>query len=337
MKFSFYEVAFEKVLLKLRPSDMRRSIKAFLFVSAILVAAITNFGAEFKLSNGDILRGEAASFTDNGLVVRLELGGFSPRYGWGKFTQETLRELQQNPQAKKYVDPFVEVPEEVKLEKEKAKKKEIRITEPNKIPLYVGKPSLSSGFFTSVGILLLLALYGANLYAALEIAHFRARPVPLVMGVSAVVPVAGPLAFLAMPAGDRTAPEPAASAPEPAAAGDGKVAPGPASGMGLAAHEAPGQKGGAAAYSQVYNRSNTTFDRRFFETKFTGFFRVAPADSEKDLVLVIKAAKNEYVGKRITRISMTELHLQLLRGGTEASISFGEMVEVSVRHKDAKA
>jgi hypothetical protein len=86
----------------------------------------------------------------------------------------------------------------------------------------------------------------------------------------------------------------------------------------------------------VYNRSNTTFDRRFFETKFTGFFRVVPAENEKDLVLVVKAAKSEYIARRISRISMGEMHLQLQRGGTEVSVPFGEIMEVSVRNKDAK-
>jgi hypothetical protein len=315
-----------------------RSFWKYVFLCLAVFFVTAAGAAEFKLINGDVIKGEPASFNDNGLVIRLELGGFSQRIGWGKFSQETLRDLAQNRQAKKYVEPFIEVPKEEKVQKEKAKRKEIVIREPNKIPLYQGKPSLMGAFFTPVGLLLLLALYAGNLYAAYEIASFRSRPVPLVVAAAAVLPVIAPLIFVAMPPGERAAePEAApaeASAPVQAEA-KGATSP---SGLGLAAaHDAAASKGGNPAYAQVYNRSNTTFERRFFETKFTGFFRVVPADAEKDLVLVIKAAKAEYIAKRITRISMTEMHLQLQRGATEVSVPFGEIVEVSVRHKDAKA
>src|SRR4051812_35662404 len=72
------------------------------------------FGAEFKLLNGDILTGEPAALTEDGLVVRLDVGGFSPRVGWGKLSQETLKQLAENPQAKPFVEPFIEVPVEIK-------------------------------------------------------------------------------------------------------------------------------------------------------------------------------------------------------------------------------
>ena len=58
------------------------------------------FGAEYKLTNGDIHRGEASSFNDDGLVVRLDIGGFSQRIPWGRLTQETLKELEASAEAK---------------------------------------------------------------------------------------------------------------------------------------------------------------------------------------------------------------------------------------------
>jgi hypothetical protein len=103
------------------------------------------------------------------------------------------------------------------------------------------------------------------------------------------------------------------------------------SALSVAAHKGPEKKG---AEAQVFNRTDTTFDRRFFETKFTGFFRVVPADP--DMVLVVKTAKNEYVARRISRISGNEVHLQLLRGNTEVGVAYGEIAQVQVRHKDAK-
>ena len=106
------------------------------------------------------------------------------------------------------------------------------------------------------------------------------------------------------------------------------------SNLGLAA--AGAKAGGNPAYGQVYTRANTTIDRRFFETKFTGFFRVMPSDAEKDLVMVIRTPKKEIVATRVSRISASEIHFQLQQGGTETSVPFSEITEVSVRQKGAK-
>ncbi|MGV3773361.1 MAG: hypothetical protein ACO1QB_10705 [Verrucomicrobiales bacterium] len=310
------------------------AIAVILFVLGGIASA-----AEFRLTNGDIIRGEPASFNDDGMVVRLEVGGFSPRIGWGKFTQESLKLLQENPQAARFVEPFIEIPPEIK-EKQREKKREIFVKDPPRVENPEGKPrffsSLASG---APGLMLLGLLYLANLYAAFEIAKFRNRPIPLVVGVSAILPVLGPLLFLAIPAShasgsDMVYDEAPSSAPEPTnpLAADSKMQ----SGLSVAAHA--GAKAGSSnpAYNQVYNKSNSTFDRRFFEGKFSGFFRTIPADAEKDLTLVVKTPKAEYIAKRVSRISTTEMHLQLQRGGTEVSVPFSEITEVSVKHKDAK-
>jgi hypothetical protein len=59
-------------------------------------------------------------------------------------------------------------------------------------------------------------------------------------------------------------------------------------------------------------------------------------DAERDMLLVFRTPKQEYVGKRISRISMQELHLVLQSNNSEASISFSEITTVIVKHKDAK-
>src|SRR6185295_3003756 len=38
----------------------------------------------------------------------------------------------------------------------------------------------------------------------------------------------------------------------------------------------------------VYERGQFIFNRRFFETKFSGFFGVVPRGAEKEMVIVIK-------------------------------------------------
>src|SRR5438105_13744455 len=70
---------------------------------------------EFKLANGNVLRGELASVDEAGLVVKLEVGGFSKREPWINFSQETLKELAKNPKAAPLVEPFIELePEQIK-------------------------------------------------------------------------------------------------------------------------------------------------------------------------------------------------------------------------------
>ena len=79
------------------------------------------------------------------------------------------------------------------------------------------------------------------------------------------------------------------------------------------------------------------FNRRFFETKFSGFFGVIRRDSEKDMVILIKSARGEYIAERISRISANDLHAQVRKGhaSEEVMIPFTEIQEVQLKHKDA--
>ena len=88
----------------------------------------------------------------------------------------------------------------------------------------------------------------------------------------------------------------------------------------------------------VYQRGQFTFNRRFIETKFPGFFGVIRRDADRDMVLVIKCSRGEYIGQRISRIAANDLHLQVQRGHAteEIMIPFVEIKEIQVKHKDAK-
>jgi hypothetical protein len=55
------------------------------------------------------------------------------------------------------------------------------------------------------------------------------------------------------------------------------------------------------------------------------------------MLLIFKTVKQEYIGRRISRISMSDLHLQLQSNNQEVPISFAEITSVQIRHKDAKA
>ncbi len=307
-------------------------------ICALWLSLASGVGAEYRLSNGDVLKGEAASFNDDGLVVRLDIGGFSPRVPWGKLTQETLKDLAKNPQASEFVDPYIEIPPEVK-EKEKEKKKIIKVIDPPRVPLVQEKTGFFSAMANPLGWTILGILYAANIYAGVQVARWRGKPPGLVAAVSAIVPVIGPAIFAAIPPSASHAQE--ASSPEPSPGAEGvnpmqQALPGNLQGSGLGLAAQGGAKAAAGnAYSQVYTKANTTFERRFFETKFTGFFRLVPSDAEKDLVIAIKTAKQEILGVRISRISATEVHLQT-KTNSEIGVPFSEIAEVSVRPKGAK-
>ena len=79
------------------------------------------------------------------------------------------------------------------------------------------------------------------------------------------------------------------------------------------------------------------FNRRFFETKLAGFLRMVPSDAEKDMVLLVKSSRGEFVGHRISRLQPSELVLQYHKGNasSEITIPYTEINEIQVRHKDA--
>src|SRR6266571_5393006 len=153
---------------------------------------------EFKLANGNILRGELASADEDGLVVKLEVGGFSKREPWINFSQETLKELAKDPKVAPLVEPFIELePEQIKA---RERQKEI-VVKPvsNRVERSPTKPGLVAAFITPLGLAILSVLMLANLYAAHEIARFRQQPVALVCGLSVLFPGIVPVIFLSLP------------------------------------------------------------------------------------------------------------------------------------------
>jgi hypothetical protein len=298
--------------------------------------------------------GDVSALDESGVVFRLRTGGFSERISWSKFSQESLKELAQNPKAKEFAEPFIEIPPELRP---KPKPKPVVLREVTRVERPAGRTTFFSSFTSPMGLLLGGLLYVANLFAAFEIAKYRNRPVAVVCGMSALLPLLGPLIFLASPTlaeagpagGDATEPpvvaEPAA--PAPAAAGSAAArttsrslgtvgVPPPMGGTGLKVAATQSKDAGAApGEAKIFKRAEYTFNRRFIETQFSGFFRIVPGEAEKDLVLVFKTAKQDYLAKRISRISSNEVFLVPIQtGAKEISVGFGEIAEIQVRHKD---
>lgn len=318
---------------------MRNNFSKSLAIAFTLVSTVMMLGAaEYRLANGNLIQGEVVSFDADGVVFRLESGGFSQRIHWATLDQESLKTLaESDPEARALAELYIEVPPEEIVEPEP-----IAIRDVPRVPR-VTDAGLTSAFTTPMGLFLLLVVVAASGYAGFEAARYRHQPRIAGAVVSVVLPIVGPIIFLALPTGHRVHDEveeeyeEPVGEPKPAAPPGGGPPPPPGSAAGLSLSgggDAPAAAGGKMR-EKTYKRGGTTFNRKFFEATFPGFFRIVPGEAEKDMVLAVKAGKHEVVGKRITRISSNEVHLQLLSGG-EKSVVFNEIQEVQVRHKDAK-
>ncbi len=314
-----------------------------LFASAATLAVFLCFlcvarAGDYELRNGNVYRGTIAAADEDGVIVKLDSGGFSKREPWINFSQGTLKEFARDSKLKEYADPFIDEPEDAPPPI--PPKPEINVREvEGRVERPAGRISLVAAMAAPAGLVILGVLYLANLFAGFEIARYRNRPVALVCAVSAVLPVLGPVLFLCLPAAGQAVAE--GPTPEMQAAelvSNPMVAqaavPGGGSSLSLANQEKGGGSTGAPQL-KTYTRNDTQFNRKFFEATFPGFFRVVLGEAEKDLVIVVKAARNEYVARRISRISASDVHLVTL-SGAEASVPFGEIASVTVRHKDAK-
>ena len=88
---------------------------------------------------------------------------------------------------------------------------------------------------------------------------------------------------------------------------------------------------------QIFQRGQFTFNRRFFETKFSGFFSMVRRDTEKNLVLVVKAGRAQFIVERITRIANNDMHVEVAHGPVkqEAMVAFADITEVQLNPKTA--
>ena len=289
----------------------------------------------FQLTDGQSLTGDIISFNESGMVLLLGDGKYSERIPWGKLSQDDLKALKAKPRLAPLVDPFIEIPLKVRVKKTEVVIKPVERLE---------RPAAGSFFgalvSSSVGLVSLLLIYLANLYAAYEISMVRAYPPALVCGIAAVAPFIGPIVFLCLPTRIVSAEEwkpgqprvtaPAVAQPAEAAA---------ATADGATAYPPPESAAAASVLpqTQVFQRGKFTFNRRFIETKFGGLFGMVRRDPEKDMVMVFKTARGEYVASRITRIAPNDMHVEIRKGAAtqEVPISFLDIQEIQLKHKDA--
>lgn len=278
--------------------------------------------------------------------IQLRIEGAYTNLDWSKISQDSLKELQtlaatsRDAKLAEYVAPYIEVPEDEIIKKTQVEIKPApRLERPEKGSL------IGAMFKSSVGLVCLLLLFAANIYAAYEIATIRAYPPAMVCGIAAVAPIIGPIVFLCLktklPSREGEAEEmeapasPAGAALPSASHGDAAVPAehGAADGQAAADHAAVP----ALPQTQVFKRGQFTFNRRFIETKFSAFFTAIRRGDDKDMVLVIKSVRGEFVATRISRIAANDMHLEVHKGGAsqEVQMPFLEIQEIQLKHKDA--
>jgi len=293
----------------------------------------------YALTDGTSLAGDVISYNDNGVVFRVDVDKYSERVPWTKFSQEALQQLSKNPKIRPLAEPFIETPPVQRTKKVVVK----NVNEVSRLELPPTRPSLLGALFSSpIGLVSLMLIYAANIFAGYEIAVVRSRPLAMVMGLAVVLPILGPLIFLVLPVPAETA-EPAAMQPMTASQTFAVPSSAQPAASGIHIVEASWQGKTAAAPAananepQVFQRGQFTFNRRFFETKFSGFFPIIRREAEKNLVLTIKTGRANLVVERITRITTNEMHVETSTGGSkqEVVVPFAEVVEVQLRSRAA--
>ena len=170
---------------------MRKIIFIFSLVLAVASGALA--AETLTLTDGSTQAGDIVKFNDNGLMLHTAADVYT-NVSWGQLSQDSLKQLAEKPKLKPLVEVFIEPDASARPVKADIQVNAVtRMERP-------AKPSLFGGLAGSpVGLFLLLVLYAANLYAGYEVAIIRARPAVQVIGLSAVLPIIGPVVFLALP------------------------------------------------------------------------------------------------------------------------------------------
>jgi len=308
-----------------------RKIFLTIFVLALCGHGFLARADSFSLVDGSSVAGDIVTFDDFGVKFRAPDGNYSDRVPWAKFSQDSLRQLANNPKIQPLVEPFIEIPLS-----ERPQKPEVKVHEATRPARPPAQSFFGALFGSSIGLFSMVLIYAANIYSGFEIAVFRARPKALVMGVAAVAPIIGPIIFLSLP----TQIEPV-SAEELAQAGADPATfavPGQtvdADGVQIAGEAAAADPDKPAA--QVFQRGQFTFNRRFFETKFSGYFGVVRHGADKNQTLLVKTGGGQFVVERITRISANDVHLEVVQGGalSEVMLPFAQIQEIQLQPKTA--
>jgi len=330
-----------------------------IFVFCLCGWALPMPGADtYSLADGSTLTGDVITFSDTGIKFRLPDDRYTEQMPWTQFSQDGLKQLAQNPKIRPLVEPFIELPPVARVHQAD----HINLRPVTHLDRPARQALLGAMFSSSVVLFLLLLIYAASLYAGFEVAICRGRPIPVVMGLAAVLPVVGPAIFFLLP----THQPPAQSdSVTPAEAEAAQAAGTPATATASGPYGTPGAPGASGgvdtpvttdlaelagiqvsampavpaepAVLQVYKRGQFTFNRRFMETKFAGFFPAVRSAADEKLDFTVKLPKGYYLVHRITNIGMNDVHFEIFQEGVsqEILVPFADIQEITLKSKTA--
>jgi len=302
--------------------------KFLIFIGVWLVLSVSAFASEtMTLVDGTTVSGDIVKFDDYDAMIHLSSDSFT-NIVWPRFSQDTLKQLAANPKYKAVAEPFINPAP--------AQPAQISVATPKRMTL-PSNPSIFGGLFgSSLGLFILLVIYGANLYAAYEVAIIRGRPPAMVIAVAAVLPIAGPAIFLAMPVQMVSLEEsPTDALPE----GGGPVPGGPATVPGAEGEDIQvvpaswqGSKEEKKPEPQVFSRGKFTFNKRFIETKFAGFIGEPKGDA-KNFSMSVKTLKDKFEVECIKQLATAECILETPYG--QVTVAFSDIQEIILTPKPA--
>jgi len=298
-------------------------MRKILFLFSLWLGCTLLASAEtLELSDGSSLTGYIVKTDDNGLLLRAA-GDAYTNVPWSKFSQAALKQLSALPKIKPLVEPFIEPDESQRPPKPEIKVNAItRLQRPE-------QPSLLGGLFgTGLGLFVLFVLYAANLYAAYEIATVRDRQLGQVMGLSAVFPVIGPIVFLALPVKVENPPE-----EEPVDTAVAEEAP-TAAAEEITIVEASWRQIETQSAPQVFARGKFTFNKRFIETKFSGFIGEPKGDALK-FTMEAKTTGAQFTVERIAQVTANEVIFDTTQHG-QVVVPLTDIQEIILTPKTAK-
>lgn len=307
----------------------------------MLVAASA---ATYTLADGRKVTGEIIESGSDDATALVNAGGDNyERIQWGEFSQEDLRAFAEKYKDNKKIYEAVELYIEITPE-ERAAMSNVKIDPLPEIVVEMQNErkepagSVIVSFFKSpLGWVLALLVYGANIYAGLEIALFRARPKPMLAGLAAI-PFLGfvsNVVFVFMPTRiakpaveqyDVEEELPYDPALTPTGATQEQAGATPAASAAHAEVEQPKAK------ADVYSRGKFTFNKRFFETKLAGFIGATRSHAVSEKILTIKSPSGEYVVQHITRLTPSDVYFEAEGASGEIGLHFSEINEVMLKH-----
>ena len=296
-------------------------MRKLLFLLSLLLAVA--FGAasaeplSLTLADGGALSGDIIKISDDGMMLHLTGETYTTtNVAWSRLSQESLKRLVLNPKLKPFVEDFIDPDASAR-----PAKPEITVN-PVKRMEVPAKPSLFGGLLGSpVGWFLILVVYAANLYAGFEVALIRARPPLQVIGLSAVLPIAGPAIFLAMPI-QVAVKEEAVEFAAPAGTAGAAALRSPEE---IQVMEASWKKDEKKPEPQIFARGKFTFNKRFLETKFVGYFGT-PRGEALQFTMELKTSSAQHTVERIMQVGATEVILETKTG--QVTVPLADIQEI---------